>query len=290
MYFVEVAGLTRASSSITILLVVLATVSATITTDLGALSVATQNNSLLYHYTEAGDMTVTYRQLATSFEKAMAKYVKVTNATISGSYIPYIIDVSNSSAMLTINNEYLSQVMHAVNNGQQDRRRWNYYIGRARSYIVNTVSNHFGSSDVIHKITDGAAITSYNFEVINRYLWRTSETVSKPCNTDCSTIEENGYSYNFCFYIFTKYGESCSFYNTEDLIDATIAAIQDEKISYRGSLKVGACATIYNSSSSVIYVKWKLLGSETYFEDIWCEGVEGWRVPNPNAGNTGTNC
>ncbi|KAK9237467.1 hypothetical protein V1525DRAFT_162628 [Lipomyces kononenkoae] len=230
MYFVKATGLTRVSSSITILLVVLATVSATIMTDLGALSVATQNNSLLYRNPEAGDMTVTYRQLATNFEKAMAKCGKVTNATISG--------------------------------------RWNYCIGKARSYIVNTLSSYFGSSDVIHTITD----------------------CTKPCNTHCFTIKENGYYYNFCFYVFTKYGNSCSFYNTEDLIDATVAAIQDQKISYRGSLKVGSCATIYKSGSSVIYVKWKLSGSDVYFENIWCEGVEGWGVPSPNVGNTGTNC
>ncbi|KAK9367588.1 hypothetical protein V1509DRAFT_566485 [Lipomyces kononenkoae] len=158
--------------------------------------------------------------------------------------------------------------MHLEAGGTIDKRyNWLEIVNRAKGYIVNTIVSGTSSENIVSTVTSVFAIAD------NVFNWITYAI----CDTNCFYYKPDDETFQYCLYKYTKGGNSCSMAGSQDL-----KQIVTDLLSYTLSTdEVGACATIFNLGSTVVYIKWRRAGSGLGFDNIWCERVIGWGAPNP---------
>ncbi|KAK9493536.1 hypothetical protein V1508DRAFT_415766 [Lipomyces doorenjongii] len=93
----------------------------------------------------------------------------------------------------------------------------------------------------------------------------------------CFYYEPNDSAYEYCLYTYIRAHDQCSMIEIDNLVKVT-----EDMLGVASSRnELGGCATIFNTGSSVVYVKWSRHGSSLRMGSIWCERVVGWGVPAP---------
>ncbi|KAJ8098169.1 hypothetical protein POJ06DRAFT_258737 [Lipomyces tetrasporus] len=100
----------------------------------------------------------------------------------------------------------------------------------------------------------------------------------RSCNTRCFYYKPYDYTYyEYCMYMYVRSGHKCTMFEISDLERRTNDMLRTKSMTG----EVGACAIIFNTGSSVVYVKWTRHGSSLRIDKIDCEPAVGWAAPNP---------
>lgn len=137
---------------------------------------------------------------------------------------------------------------------------------------------------------DGSGLGQFILDMITSTGGTISTTPHAVCNTVCFSQTASDYMYDYCVYSYTTSGQRCTFSVTQELRDGIVNAIQVNQMQYGNLELIGSCMTIFNSGSTVAYVKYVRSGSDIYLNALQCEAESRWGVPSPLFDTNGTAC
>jgi hypothetical protein len=190
--------------------------------------------------------------------------------------------VNGNESAVTINYGLYNSAFNDIQaRGHLERRR-SFCYNNAMTYVVDAVNYAASSEQILGSLSSVSSVVNTILAGISMGSGVNPASPNTACESPCGSFSQNGYSYHYCTYIYTKVGASCTMDETDDLQDAisgaTAVSIPDDT--------VGRCITIYNTGSTVAFFKYIRLNSGILMADISCECLSGWGVPNPSASAT----
>ncbi|KAK9319033.1 hypothetical protein V1517DRAFT_76317 [Lipomyces orientalis] len=212
-------------------------------------------------------------------QHAETHYYVILEGLYSDSDIVLIAYKYPNITRVKYNMEIVSQ-LHGIEAGMlQNRARRAELLevyGTAKGYLMWTISSTYFCDNALTTITNIATLADKIMHWVSQYR-PASTSSSYACANYCFYHKPNEITIEFCIYVYTRSGNDCNMQYTKDTYDMA-KKLLTYSVSYD---TIGGCATLFNTGSSVVYVKWRRDGSSYSNSTIWCQHAAGWGGPAP---------
>ncbi|KAK9480746.1 hypothetical protein V1514DRAFT_324359 [Lipomyces japonicus] len=219
------------------------------------------------------------------------------NSTLNSSYYDSIVNASNEFTIVsglgegvlggtTNNGSSLSAVISKAitdiiryndSTGIQKTVNWTTTKQKAKVFWSKTVVVGAAVNDILQSINNTVSIASSIMKWVS-FSNKVSTDQFEVCNTySWSGLKVGGDSYDIEAFIYTVSKNECNMQHSTAVEWAIRQAFEQKPVAY----DTGDCLTLFNSESSVMYIKRRREGSNTSYGEIYCARVNGWGAPSP---------